>query len=99
MTENTSKNSPKQEPFHINSNHSFTMRMGEGAYTLGVQLVLPENKTMKSPIHIRIQDFEFFAIFPVHILCHHGRGEGGGVLQIMMVDDLGGDGGPKKAIL
>ena len=39
-----------------------------------------------------------FAIFSVHILCHHGKG--GGVLQMMMVDDLGrGDGGPKKAIL
>ena len=91
MTENTSKNSPKQKPFHINSNHSFTMRMGEGAYTLGVQLVLPWRSL------IWIQDFKFFAIFPVHILCHHGRGEG--VLDMMMVDDLRGGGGPKKAIL
>ena len=24
-----------------------------------------------------IEDFEFFAIFPVHILCYHGTREGG----------------------
>ena len=42
----------------------------------------------------------FFASFPVHILCHLGRGGGGGVPKMMMVDDLGGGGGgPKKAIL
>ena len=61
MTENTSKNSPKQKPFHINSNHSFTMRMGEGAYTLGAQLVLPENKTMKIPyMDSRLRIFRYF---------------------------------------
>ena len=61
LTENTSKNSPKQKPFHINSNHSFTMRMGEGAYTLGVQLVLPENKTMKIPyMDSRLRIFRYF---------------------------------------
>ena len=31
-----------------------------------------------------------FRYFP----CHHGRGEG--VLEMMMVDDLGGGGGPKR---
>ena len=84
MTENTSKNSPKQKPFHINSNHSFTMRMGEGAYTLGVQLVLPENKTMKIPyMDSRLRFFLLFSLFTYYVIMVGGRG----VLEMMMVDD------------